>query len=74
MVVMCVHILLMSPVAQKNGTSETVVRSVKTEGERKEEGPHESANESGQATHPRTLQSMHEAESQVIIIVLKQLS
>ena len=48
----------MSPVAQKNGTSETV----------------ESANESGQATHTRTLQSMHEAESQVIITILCQLS
>ena len=59
----------MLPVAQKNGASEAVVPSVKIEGERKEKGPHESGNESGQATHTRTLHSMS-AENQVIITVL----
>ena len=41
--------------------------SVKSEGETKMRGPHESGNESGQATHTRTLYAM--GESEVIVAV-----
>ena len=53
-----------SQVAQKNGASEVVDSSVKSEGETKERGPHESG---GQATHTRTLYAM--GESEVIVAV-----
>ena len=56
-----------SQVVQKNGASEVVDSSVKSGGETKKRGPHESGNESGQATHTRTLYAM--GESEVIVAV-----
>ena len=57
----------MSRVAQNNGASEVVDSTIKREGETKERGAHESGNESGQATHTRTLYAM--GESEVIVAV-----